>query len=62
METNVFTLKEAAKICGMTPRALYMHYYRGHIQPVKMKAHKLVFTSAQIDLFRMNYVVYDEKI
>lgn len=53
---ELFTLKEAAKICQLSKQAMYMHYYRGHIERVPMKAHKLYFSAKQIQEFQYNYL------
>lgn len=59
VEQELFTLKEVAKWCNISRNAVYMHYYRGHIEPVKAKAHKLYFTRASIDKFRAEYLPFN---
>lgn len=54
-QEELFTLEEVAKWCGLSRNAMYMHYRRGHIQPVRMLCHRLYFTRAEIDQFRANY-------
>lgn len=57
-EQQLFDVKEAAKWCGLSDRAFYMHYKRGHIKNVPMLCHKLYFTRGEIDQFRSNYIVF----
>lgn len=57
IQKDCFSVAEAAKICGLSKRAFYMHYYRGHIMPEDIKTHKLYFNIAEIDKFRANYIV-----
>lgn len=57
---DLFTLKEAAKICGLSRNAMYMRYFRGHIKPVNTLSHRLFFSRDAIDEFRANYVPFSE--
>lgn len=57
-QEDLFTIEEVAKFCGLTRRAAYMHYYRGHINCVPMMAHRLYFSRAAIDQFRANYCAF----
>lgn len=54
---QLFSTAEAAKWCGISARAFYMHYKRGHIRAVPMLCHKLYFSREEIDNFRANYIV-----
>lgn len=58
LEQELFTIEEAAKWCGLSPRAFYMHHRRGHIEPVRMLCHRLYFTREAIEEFRTNYIAY----
>lgn len=55
---QLFSLEEAAKWCGITRNAMYMHYRRGHIKPVPMLCHRLYFTRSEVDEFRANYKAF----
>lgn len=57
-EQELFTIEEVAKWCGMSRNAAYMHYRRGHLQPVKMMCHRLYFTREEVDTFRTMYVPF----
>ncbi len=57
-QQELFTLEEVAKWCGMTRNAAYMHYRRGHIEPVRMACHRLYFSREEVDKFRANYVAF----
>lgn len=59
-EQALFTIEEVAKWCNLSRDALYMHYRRGHITPVRMACHRLYFTRAEIDRFRAEYVPFRE--
>lgn len=56
IEQELFTLKECAKIVGISEKAMYMHYYRGHIQRYESPAHKLYFTRQELKSFCYKYV------
>lgn len=56
---DLFSLEEAAKWCGLKPKAMYMRYFRGQINAVPMKSHRLYFTRAAIDEFRANYCPFN---
>lgn len=58
MQQELFTLEEAAKWCGMSPRAFYMHQRRGHVEPVKMLCHRLYFSREAVDNFRASYCAF----
>lgn len=55
---QLFTLEEAAKWCGLNPRAMYMRYRRGQIRPVPMLSHRLYFSQEEIEKFRSNYLPF----
>lgn len=52
---DLFTLAEVAKIVGLNKKAMYMRYFRGQIQAVNTRTHRLYFTRDAIDEFRANY-------
>lgn len=54
-EEQLFALEEVAKWCDMSRNAVYMHYRRGHLEPVRMACHRLYFTRSEVDNFRANY-------
>lgn len=56
---ELFTIEEVAKFCGLTRRAAYMHYHRGHIECVPMMTHRLYFTREAIDKFRAYYCPFN---
>lgn len=59
-EQELFTIEEVAKWCNLSRGAAYMHYYRGHITPVKdMRTHRIYFTRQSIDTFRAHYVPFN---
>jgi hypothetical protein len=53
---DLFDLQEAAKYCGLSRGALYMHYYRGHLQRENLPAHKVYFTRRALEQFKATYV------
>lgn len=57
-QEELFTIEEVAKWCGISRNAAYMHYRRGHIEPVKMLCHRLFFTRTAVDEFRANYMPF----
>ena len=56
---ELFTLEEAARWCGLKPKAMYMRYFRGQIKSVNMLSHRLYFTRQAIDEFRANYIRFE---
>lgn len=56
---ELFTLEEAARWCGLKPKAMYMRYFRGQIKAVNMLSHRLYFTRQAIDEFRANYIRFE---
>lgn len=54
-EETLYNVEEAAKWCGMSRNAFYMHYRRGHIDAVKMPSHRLYFTRESVFDFMNNY-------
>lgn len=50
-----FTIGEAAKMCGLSHRAFYMHIYRGHLQPIKISCHKLYIARTELLRFMEQY-------
>lgn len=58
MTQELFTVEEAAKWCGMSKRAFYMHCRRGHVEPEKMLCHRLYFSRESVDNFRANYCAF----
>lgn len=56
---DLFTIEEVAKICNLSRNAAYMHYRRGHINPVPMLCHRLYFTRSAVDQFRANYCAFN---
>lgn len=57
---DLFSINEAAKICGLSRNAMYMRYFRGQIKAVPTLSHRLYFTLEAIDEFRANYVPFSE--
>lgn len=55
---DLFTLEEAAKWCGLKPKAMYMRYFRGQIKTVPMMSHRLYFSRQEIDEFRAKYIPF----
>lgn len=55
---DLFTLEEAAKWCGLKPKAMYMRYFRGQIKAVPLPSHRLYFSRQEIDEFRAKYVPF----
>lgn len=55
---ELFTLEEIGKLCKMTRGAVYMHYRRGHLTPVRMACHRLYFTLTEVDNFRANFCAF----
>lgn len=58
-EQQLFTLEEVAKWCNLSRNAAYMHYRRGHIEPEKMRCHRLYFSREQVDQFRAYYCPFN---
>lgn len=57
---DLFSINEAAKICGLSRNAMYMRYFRGQIKTVPTLSHRLYFSREAIDEFRENYVPFSE--
>jgi len=57
---DLFTMDEAAKICGLTRNAMYMRYFRGQIKAIPTMSHRVYFTRDAIDEFRATYVPFSE--
>lgn len=57
---DLFSIKEAAKICNLSRNAMYMRYFRGQIKAVPTMSHAIYFTRDAIDEFRANYVPFSE--
>lgn len=57
---DLFSINEAAKICGLSRNAMYMRYFRGQIKAVPTLSHRLYFSRDAIDEFRANYVPFGE--
>lgn len=57
---DLFSINEAAKICGLSRNAMYMRYFRGQIKAVPTLSHRLYFSRDAIDEFRANYVPFSE--
>lgn len=52
---NYFSIEEAARLCGLTHRAFYMHVYRGHLQAIKMDCHKIFIERDELLRFMSRY-------
>lgn len=57
---DLFTIEEVAKWCNLTRNAAYMHYRRGHLQPVNMLCHRLYFSRQEVDKFRAMYCPFND--
>lgn len=55
---DLFSVEEAAKICGLSRNAMYMRYFRGQIKATVTLSHRVFFTREAIDEFRYNYVPF----
>lgn len=55
-EKNLFTIEEIAKWFAMSKRAVYMHYYRGHLKPENLESHKLYFTRNEVENFGKRFI------
>ena len=59
-QEELFTLEEIAKWCNSSRDAIYQHYRRGHLTPVKMLCHRLYFTRSEVDNFRANFYAFQQ--
>lgn len=54
--SELFTIEEVAKACGISRNAAFMHYSRGHISRCEgIQAHRVYFTRQAVEEFKNKY-------
>ena len=54
--SELFTIEEVAKACGISRNAAYMHYSRGHLNRCRdIEAHRVYFTRQEVERFKAKY-------
>lgn len=58
LKKECYSIADIAKLLDTTNRAIYMHYYRGHLKPIKSMSHKVYFAKAEVVKFINDYYSY----